>query len=378
NRGFEFEQISTESSGKLIFEKSITRDWPLFIVEMLHTGFTEEFQKQIGFRYSEVLFDIYANHLDIYRAPIEHIEKMRTFILSELVRDPKFINKCSQSLFKYYKKFLKIIDDVDKSDVSNISNKALAKLLKNFIDAHTQLEPTFVINFWFPIQMENHELKNKWKSEVELAAKTRAETEKVGPEGDRIARLLAQKISKRMFGSEKYSKFISLSEAYDFLLHDKLPNEVDIRKRLDGFVFGAQGIEFTSVDNYAENEGYKVKRVESGEDKIIKGNIAYPGIVRGRARIVVSKEKIGVVEEGDVLITAMTTPEFMPALKKAVAFVTDEGGITSHAAIVSRELKKPCIIGTKIATQVLKDGDLVEVDADRGVVRILEKKQDKT
>ena len=65
----------------------------------------------------------------------------------------------------------------------------------------------------------------------------------------------------------------------------------------------------------------------------------------------------------------MTDPRYVPAMKKAAAIVTDEGGITCHAAIVSRELKKPCIIGTKIATKVLKDGDEVEVDAEKGVVK---------
>jgi len=69
----------------------------------------------------------------------------------------------------------------------------------------------------------------------------------------------------------------------------------------------------------------------------------------------------------------MTTPELIGGMRKASAFVTDEGGIISHAAIIAREMKKPCIIGTKIATKVLKDGDLVEVDADRGVVRILKR-----
>ena len=167
-------------------------------------------------------------------------------------------------------------------------------------------------------------------------------------------------------------KFISLSESYDFLLNGKLLDEKEVKKRINGFVFGAEGIKFTTVDKYAESEGYTVKKVEVGENQIIKGNIAYPGVARGRVRIVISKEKIGIVKEGEVLVTAVTTPEFMPALKKAVAFVTDEGGITSHAAIVSRELKKPCIISTKIATQVLKDGNLVEVDANSGIVRILQ------
>jgi pyruvate,water dikinase len=69
----------------------------------------------------------------------------------------------------------------------------------------------------------------------------------------------------------------------------------------------------------------------------------------------------------------MTTPDFLPAMQRAAAFVTDEGGIMCHAAIVARELKKTCIIGTKIATQVLHNGDLVEVDAEEGVVRIISK-----
>jgi len=61
----------------------------------------------------------------------------------------------------------------------------------------------------------------------------------------------------------------------------------------------------------------------------------------------------------------------MPAIQKCSAIVTDEGGIMCHAAIVARELKKPCIIGTKVATKVIKDGDMLEVDADKGIVRIL-------
>ena len=71
------------------------------------------------------------------------------------------------------------------------------------------------------------------------------------------------------------------------------------------------------------------------------------------------------------MITEMTTPEFVPFLKKVNGIVTNEGGITCHASIVARELKKPCIIGTKIATQVLHDGDMVEVDADHGFIKIL-------
>ncbi len=107
--------------------------------------------------------------------------------------------------------------------------------------------------------------------------------------------------------------------------------------------------------------------------EIIIGTTAYLGKVKGIARIVNTTKDLKKVKKGNILVTSMTTPDFVPAMEKASSFITDEGGILCHAAIVSREMKKPCIIGTKIATQVLKDGDLVEVDANKGVVRILKK-----
>jgi phosphoenolpyruvate synthase/pyruvate phosphate dikinase len=93
--------------------------------------------------------------------------------------------------------------------------------------------------------------------------------------------------------------------------------------------------------------------------------------VIGTARIVLNNSQVNKVKEGDILIAGMTKPDYMPAIKKAKALVTDEGGLTCHAAIVARELKKPCIIGTKIATLVFKDGDTVEVDSNTGVVKLI-------
>ena len=75
------------------------------------------------------------------------------------------------------------------------------------------------------------------------------------------------------------------------------------------------------------------------------------------------------MKDGDILVSISTQPDLLPAMKKAAAFITDQGGVTSHAAIVAREMKTPCVIATKIATKVLKDGDIVEVDADKGIVR---------
>ncbi len=102
----------------------------------------------------------------------------------------------------------------------------------------------------------------------------------------------------------------------------------------------------------------------------IMGQTGSPGrIVKGVCQRILKSSEIINFKEGNILVAVYTAPEFVPAMKKAMAIVTDTGGITCHAAIVARELGKPCIIGTKIATQMLKDGDLVEVDANKGIVR---------
>jgi len=119
------------------------------------------------------------------------------------------------------------------------------------------------------------------------------------------------------------------------------------------------------------------KTVLPQDSGTLKGQIGNRGFYRGRVYIIPfdltadHAKFIANMKKGEVLVTGSTGPEMILACKKAGAIVTEEGGITSHAAIVSRELNIPCVIGTKIATEVLKNGDLVEVDANHGWVRKL-------
>ena len=110
--------------------------------------------------------------------------------------------------------------------------------------------------------------------------------------------------------------------------------------------------------------------------KIIRGFSAYKGLARGR---VYNMQSINsghdAPKDGFVLVASMTRPDDVSLVKKCVAVVTDEGGILSHAAVIARELKKPCIIGTKIATKVLIDGNMVEVDANAGIIRIVKERK---
>lgn len=108
----------------------------------------------------------------------------------------------------------------------------------------------------------------------------------------------------------------------------------------------------------------------------VRGQTAYPGKVVGTAKLVLSSTDLNVnFKDGDILIAVTTNPTLMPLILKSSAIVSDEGGVTCHAAIVSRELKKPCVIGTKFATHIFQNEDIIEVDATNGVVRLVERKK---
>lgn len=120
---------------------------------------------------------------------------------------------------------------------------------------------------------------------------------------------------------------------------------------------------------------------ESSNEEI-KGTVVHRGKIKGKVVIIKPawnedfsriKSAMEKMNSGDILVSETTSPDIMPAIKKAGAIVTDQGGLMSHAAIMSRELKVPGIVGTGNATKILKDGDMVEVDADNGIVKILNK-----
>jgi pyruvate,water dikinase len=110
------------------------------------------------------------------------------------------------------------------------------------------------------------------------------------------------------------------------------------------------------------------EEVSEAKEVLVKGLAASPGIGSGKVKVIFSVDELDKIKEGDVLVTTMTNPDMVPAMKRASAIVTDEGGMTCHAAIVSRELGIPCVVGTGEATKVLQDGMEVTVDGTRGVV----------
>jgi len=143
----------------------------------------------------------------------------------------------------------------------------------------------------------------------------------------------------------------------------------EVKNRQKSYLFetSSSGEVLLSGDEAAQ---YLTKQNTEGI-KTVKGVTGSGGKITGVVQIIRSAQEVAKFEKGKIFVAVTTNPDYVPAMQKATAFITDEGGITCHAAIVAREMKRPCVVGTKNATKVLKDGDHVEVDADKGIVRKL-------
>ncbi|OGM56290.1 pyruvate, water dikinase, partial [Candidatus Woesebacteria bacterium RIFCSPHIGHO2_12_FULL_44_11] len=171
--------------------------------------------------------------------------------------------------------------------------------------------------------------------------------------------------SKRKLSDEEIVKLAKIGERLQ--QHYYFPQDIEWAKEGKNlYIVQTRPVTTTSIK-------YKVlsikgEDVEAASAPILTGIPASPGVASGHVKITKSPKEIGKVENGDVLVAEMTSPDYVPAMKKASAIVTNKGGMTSHAAIVSRELGIPAIVGAKEATTKLKEGWVVTVDASRGQV----------
>jgi len=174
-------------------------------------------------------------------------------------------------------------------------------------------------------------------------------------------RLNLDKVQVRHMNCEELVEALKKGRADVSLLNERIRHcVVHFYKGKAQFFVGKEAVVLSN--QFVEDTG-------SASIKEIKGACAYQGYAKGVVKQVLKTEDMVKFNKGDILIAYMTDPGVVPAMKKAAAIVTDVGGITCHAAIVAREFGVPCVVGTKIATKTFKDGDIVEVDAEKGIVR---------
>jgi len=297
-----------------------------------------------------------------------------------LIEDKQTIKKIIADSKNYVKQYSKVLKDLNNIDLFKKSNQELIKILDelNKISLHAGYPNSLLNDDCFFIKPRDYKL-------IEILREARLEL------GQNIAlpllncyNKLAEAIARRFRLTKANVDGLTIKELKD-LIHTNFKKKQYQKagKRLTAFVLIKNRIftifndEVKELKTYLEAQNPDVEAIlKAQESKVILGQPVYPGKVKGKVIILKAKDyfnskQILAGKKNYILVTPMTRPEIVTFLKGVSAIITDEGGITCHAAIVAREMKKPCVVGTKISTQVLKTGDLVEVNADTGVIRIL-------
>ena len=350
------------------YEKVMTRDAPLTIVEAWRKAFTTSIPEATGTMWPEPVFRLRSGVVESWRASrLFHVttpKKFATWIFASPAHQ-----RCLLDAMRAYQRYAKDIRRLPTGQDAKRAVHTLTTVIALLTKGLAGLIPAYWCVEWNEREhMAGHGALFPARI-VAMAKKIRAHDtffdDAVGKVSlclDRIAR--ARRLPRRLL---------------DYMLLDEIielvpkPNIPELQRRAAGYVY-VEGRVFTgrSAERALASRGYRLQEIENAiSGREIQGTPAYPGKVHGRIAVCLSPREIGKVRRGDILVAAMTTPRYLPAMKQAAAFVTDEGGILCHAAIVARELKKPCIIGTQIATKVFKDGERVEVDVERGIVKRL-------
>lgn len=185
----------------------------------------------------------------------------------------------------------------------------------------------------------------------------------------KINQLLEKAATKN--GIPSNDLLFSTKDELSGFLAGKLDKRILEKRRTKGAFYYSKNGKFAFTGNDAEKIIHYLESKKKKPVREISGICASPGTLVGRARLIKTASEIKNIRKGEILVTGMTTPDYLIAMKKAAAIITDEGGMTCHAAIVSRELGIPCIVGTQNATQALHTGDLVELHAVNGLVKII-------
>lgn len=187
---------------------------------------------------------------------------------------------------------------------------------------------------------------------------------------DIINRAAYQAIQLVQAEAEKHGiSYEQLIQATFTELQEKIPPVTTLNKRAkERAIIMDQG-KISCYTGERAREIISLLQSKSPDTNQLSGTIASPGKITGTVRVILDASDFGKFQDGDILVTSMTSPNFVPIMQRAAGFVTDEGGITCHAAIIARELHKPCLIGTQKATDIFRDGDCVELDADQGIIR---------
>lgn len=339
------------------FEKFYSREMPLFSIEYWYQGERYGLPKITNNTASYNPLFIYQNNksIDVYYDITSATKNDDRPIFSYFKNRPEKFRKIANQYEKECQELLRLVKHTKPKDFRKIFN------------LHLSFWPKFSVIISLGEALEEDKLNRITQQAYQLRQKTDT-VEYVS--GNNLI-----KLAKHLLPDFKnFINFLTFKE----IVNKNIPSEEKLLKRKNKYIYFEgklyPGLNIKQLEKLADIEILQDnnKRIPG---HIIEGVTAMKGKVVGRVKVILELKKINEVKKGDILVTPMTTPDYISGMQKASAFITDEGGITCHAAIVAREMKKPCIISTKVASQVLKNGDLVEVDAEQGIVKIIKRRR---
>lgn len=304
----------------------------------------------------------------VYKKIVQHQKKYywikNSYLDSHIISVDDFLKEIKNILLKQNKEaILSEIKKTTKSTLLLIEKGNILKKLKLPMPMQRELQLISIFGWW------------------------QDERKKMNLKSGHYITIIIKEIAGRMNIDYQSAYNLYFDEIKEFLLKGKKIDLKILKSRKELHVFSVSGKGVFKVikgglARKCKDELFDTIKKSNFKNKSkttvneLKGMTACMGkesTIVGKVKIILNP-KDNFLKEGEILVTSMTRPEFLPYMKKAKAIITNEGGITSHAAIISRELGIPCVIGTKFATEVLKNGDLVEVDIRKGIIKILKRK----
>lgn len=350
-----------QANSLVFLDKMFSREKSLMYMKMWDVSEKIGYKKFIGYdlKNSFFIFDSKIKKTSVWYSGLE-IEIIKDILFHKVTVNKKIINKIIECLDKNWEIIWPYLSE--KKKLKTVTEfKRYYQGITNWWSA---------MNTVYPF-INNPDIFKK-VSPVFLKYRERSERY-TGMMDSLIINFWADKLVRKY---KVFIPYLLVDEAIILLTKKNVKNLItDIKKRMTGFCL-YQGKIYSRrlIKEIIKKNNLVFNKIGKRNVYKIIGSPAYPGIVRGIVKKIIIKSDINSFKQGNILVAETTYPDHVPAMRKAAAFITDEGGITCHAAITAREFKKPCIVGTKIATQVLHDGDKVEVDADRGIIKVISRK----
>jgi|GEM_PF-2929646 len=333
------------------YRKLFTRNFSLANIEIWYRAESrneKQWTNKLQPHQPYIVFEKKNDQTSVYYSE-KGIDWMRKEITRRIRENRRFLNTIRENIVRKIRSLEKIY-----KNLKVLNYRQLVGFLRDFEDAYPWMEAMWFIG----TVAETKDI------DVRLLTGIRKRTNILAP----YTELVIRKSIRKCF--PEYRGFEDVISGKEIRTRS-IPPLDELKKRKKQYVF-TDGKLFLRSRKYVEDKyNIRIKEDIVGNTDVLEGKTAYGGKVRGIAKIITGFQDVRSFKKDEILVAPETMPDIMPAIRKAKAIVTDEGGSLSHASIVSRELGIPCVIGTKIATKVLRDGQMVEVDADKGVVKII-------